>query len=367
MRNVVFFNTVKFWGGGEKLHLEYALKFREHGFHVLLGASESSPLAEKGKAAGLPVFAISAGNLSFLNLLKYLKLIRRFRKEQADTVIISGSPDLKLGALAAKMAGVANIVYLRGLAAPVKNTPLNRFLFNRVLTDIVANSEETKRTILMNFKGAVPPENVAVIYHGIELDDYPPCPVVPHDPVILGTAGRLTPQKGQQLLIEVARLLKIKSIKFRLMIAGTGEMQAELEQLIVKYGLHEEVLLCGFVKEMVGFMNSVDIFLLSSVWEGFGYAIVEAMAASKPVVAFDISSNPEIISENHTGYLVAYPDVKAFAEKVEILIADTDLRLQMGKKGRERVTALFQLNDRIEEFISHLASRIPHHVNPGSP
>ena len=351
MRNVVFFNTVKFWGGGEKLHLEYALKFREHGFHVLLGASESSPLAEKGKAAGLPVFAISAGNLSFLNPLKYLKLIRRFRKEQADTVIISGSPDLKLGALAAKMAGVANIVYLRGLAAPVKNTPLNRFLF----------------TILMNFKGAVPPEKVAVIYHGIELEDYPPCPVVPHDPVILGTAGRLTPQKGQRLLIEVARLLKIKSIKFRLMIAGTGEMQAELEQLIVKYGLQEEVILCGFVKEMVGFMNSVDIFLLSSVWEGFGYAIVEAMAASKPVVAFDISSNPEIISENHTGYLVAYPDVKAFAEKVEILIADTDLRLQMGKKGRERVTALFQLNDRIEEFISHLASRIPHHVNPGSP
>ena len=243
MRNIVFFNTVKFWGGGEKLHLEYALKFREHGFHVLLGASEGSPLGEKGKAAGLPVFAISAGNLSFLNPLKYLKLIRRFRKEQTDTVIISGSPDLKLGALAAKMAGVANIVYLRGLAAPVENTPLNRFLFNRVLTDIVANSEETKRTILMNFNGAVPAEKVAVIYHGIELADYPPCPVIQHDRVVLGRAGRRTPQKGQLLLIEVARLLKMKHIKFSLLIAGTGEMQAELEELITKYGHQEEVVL----------------------------------------------------------------------------------------------------------------------------
>ena len=130
MQNVCFFNTVKFWGGGEKLHLEYALKFMEINYRVYLVTCKDSPLHRKGKETGLLNFNIYAGNLSFLNPLKYFRLIRFYRQEKIDTVIFSSSQDLKLGALSAKIAGVKSIVYLRGLAAPeflpdsCRNTPV---------------------------------------------------------------------------------------------------------------------------------------------------------------------------------------------------------------------------------------------------
>jgi glycosyltransferase involved in cell wall biosynthesis len=364
MKNVCFFNTVKFWGGGEKLHLEYALKFKEINYRVYLATSEDSPLHLKGKETGLLIFNIYAGNLSFLNPFKYFRLYRFYKREKIDTVIFSSSQDLKLGALSAKLAGVSSIVYLRGLAAPVKNSFLNRVLFRNILTQIVANSEATKRTILQNLGKYLDPEKVKVIYHGIELGVKPPSPgfspggaAVTGAGCLIGNAGRLTSQKGQQYLIETARLLKQKNIRFTLFIAGSGEMKSTLEKLIIQYNLQEEVVLLGFVEDVENFMNSIDIFVLTSLWEGFGYVIVEAMAACKPVVAFNLSSNPEIIINNETGFLVDFPDVEMFSRKIELLVNDENLRLQFGKKGRDRVEKYFQLDERIAEFEQYLLSQ----------
>ena len=361
MKNVCFFNTVKFWGGGEKLHLEYALKFKELNYRVYLATSKDSLLAKKGKDTGLLLFNIFAGNLSFLNPIKYFRLFRFFIKEKIDTVIFSSSQDLKLGALASKLAGVHTIVYLRGLAAPVKNSFLNRLLFYHVLTHIAANSEETKRTILQNFRKSINANKVKVIYHGIDLNQFDGKikpglnPVFQNrSGVILGNAGRLTSQKGQQLLIEIANKLKQKNISFTLFIAGTGEMKATLEKQIDKYNLQTEVILLGFVEDVENFMHGIDIFVLSSLWEGFGYVIVEAMAAYKPTIAFNISSNPEIILNDQTGFLIDYPDMETFYLKIESLINDEYLRRQFGKNGRERVEKYFQLDDRIAEFEHYL-------------
>jgi glycosyltransferase involved in cell wall biosynthesis len=363
MKNVCFFNTVKFWGGGEKLHLEYALKFKELNYRVYLATSKDSPLAQKGKEAGLLLFNIYAGNLSFFNPLKYFRLFRFYKKEKIDTVIFSSSQDLKLGAFASKLAGVQTIVYLRGLAVPVKDSFINRLLFNHVLTHIVANSEETKRTILQNLKHSIDADKVKVIYHGIDLNEFdgkikPGLNSVFQNSsgVILGNAGRLTSQKGQHLLIEVANRLKQKNIRFTLFIAGMGEMKSSLEKLIDKYNLHKEIILLGFVEDVENFMHGIDIFVLSSLWEGFGYVIVEAMAAYKPTIAFNISSNPEIIINDQTGFLIDYPDVETFCLKIESLINDEYLRVQFGKNGRERVEKYFQLDDRIAEFERHLIS-----------
>ena len=364
MQNVCFFNSIKFWGGGEKLHLEYASEFKKKNYNVYLVSKKNSPLSEKSNSQGFNTFNISVGNLSFLNPLKHIRLVRFFRKNNIDTIIFSGSQDLKMGGIAAKLAKVPNIVYLRGLAVPVKNSFLNRLLFKDVLTHIVANSEETKRTILRNLHNHIDEEKVKVIFHGIDvslltqkgsskLDDI----TNKGRGIILGNAGRLTKQKGQQYLIDIAKKLKDKNIEFTLFIAGTGEMHPTLEDLIVKNNLQKEVILLGFVKDVERFMSSIDIFLLTSEWEGFGYVIVEAMVQSKPVVAFDITSNPEIIIEDQTGFLADFPDVDMFAEKVQLLIEDDTLRQQFGAAGREDVLQRFQLNQRITEFEYYLLGK----------
>ena len=102
-------------------------------------------------------------------------------------------------------------------------------------------------------------------------------------------------------------------------------------------------------------MESTDIFVLTSLWEGFGYVLVEAMACCKPVVAFEISSNPEIIDDKVTGFLVKPFDVEAFADKIMLLLQDADLRTQMGLHGRKRVEDLFTIEktaDNLERMLS---------------
>lgn len=198
-------------------------------------------------------------------------------------------------------------------------------------------------------------EKVYVIYHGIEVHNVNITRKIKEvekqgNGIILGNAGRLTPQKGQDKLIEIAKKIKEQKVEFTLFIAGTGELKDSLKVKIKEYGLEKEVILLGFVKDMEAFMNSIDVFLLTSVWEGFGYVLVEAMLKSSPVVAFNMTSNPEIVTANETGFLVDYPNTDDFANKTVEFITNDTLRKSMGGKAKESVLNRFDLEDRITEF-----------------
>ena len=106
-------------------------------------------------------------------------------------------------------------------------------------------------------------------------------------------------------------------------------------------GVENEVIFLGFVENIKTFLNSIDIFLLTSLWEGFGYIIVEAMALKKPVIAFNVSSNPEVVENNKTGFLVKYKDINTFVRKVEYLINNKELRDKFGLAGRKNVETIF--------------------------
>jgi glycosyltransferase involved in cell wall biosynthesis len=361
MKNICFFNSIIFWGGGEKLHLENAIEFSKKSYNVSLLAHPKSPLWAKANSEGLKTFPVIAGNLSFLNPFKIVKLMQFYRKEKIDTVIFTTSQDLKLGSISAKLAGVEKIVYLRGLAVPVKASIINRIVFKYLLTHIISNSDETKRNILKHLGKHINEEKVHTIYHGVSVNNsgkdknhrLKEIQEKGHG-VILGNAGRLTSQKGHNKLIEIAKNLKNQQIDFTLFIAGTGDLESELQELIDQYNLQKEVILLGFVSDMEGFMNSLDIFLLSSIWEGFGFVIVEAMLRELPVVAFDISSNPEIVTADKTGFLVDYPDVEGFAQKTLQLINDEALRDKMGKAGLKSVFERFVIEDIITELESYI-------------
>ena len=357
MKNICFLNSTEFWGGGEKLHLEYALEFRKKNYNVFIAARKNSPLSEISYSKGLEISNTSVSNLSFINPLKLLKFIRFLIKNEIDTIVFTGSRDMKFGGIAAKLAKVPNIVYLRGLASPIKNSFLNRLLLKNILTHIVASSQETKRAILCNLHNHIEEDKVKVIYHGIQVNgknnkDKERLSAIKSagHGIILGNAGRLATEKGQHYLIEIAKRLKEKNAEFTLFIAGTGVLQTQLENLIEKYGLQKEVILLGFIKDIGSFMNSLDIFLWTSLGEGFGFAVVEAMSKSVPVVAFNISSNPEIIQGEKSGFLIDFPDLDMFTEKVMELIKDESKRLQFGETGQEIVMQKFQLKQKIAEL-----------------
>lgn len=357
MRHLCFFNSTDFWGGGEKHHLEYAVEMQKRSYKVVVACRENGPLWQRSVSAGLTVFPINVRNNSFLNPVKLNKLVRFYREYAIDTVIFSTSEDVKLGSIAANIAGVQQIVYLRVLAVPIRASALNRFIFKRLLTHVVANSQETKRNVLKHLGKYVEDSDVKVIYPGIQtdpsrIDEVSTLPEIVNNrnSLVIGNAGRLTQQKGQHLLVEVAKILKDRNVDFKLYIAGDGEMKQTLEEQIQEYQLGEHVILLGFVKNIEAFMNSIDIFALSSLWEGFGFVIAEAMIKGKPVVAFDLSSNNELIDDGETGYLVDYPDLEMFANKIMQLTGQPQLRESMGVKSKERIARLFSFDKGTESF-----------------
>lgn len=353
--NVCFFNSSKTWGGGEKWHFDMASMLHEKGYSVMLMTGLHSELFDRARNAGLPCRRIKVTNLSFLNCIRIIRLSRYFRKHAFDAIIINLSADLKLAGISAKLAGVRNIIYRRGSAIPIRNKPFNRFLFSRIINRIIANSEETKRTILQNNSRLFPLEKITTLYNGINLNAFDNMPAgqlfarKEHE-FIIGNAGRLVHQKGQQHLIRLASILDKEGLDFRIVIAGSGPMEEQLRQKAADARVEHRITFLGFVDQMKAFMESIDIFVLTSLWEGFGYVLAEAMACRKPVVAFRISSNPEIVTDNETGYLVELRDMEAMADKVLKLAADGSLREKMGIKGRERVEKMFNITRNKEAF-----------------
>lgn len=350
MPTVTFINTTPFWGGGERSHLEKAVALRRRGHAVTVVAHPSGPLLARARAAGLPSLALALGKLSPLDPRKHLRLARYLRDVAPDAVVLNASADLKVGAPAARRAGVPRIVYLRGLDAPIRDTAPNRYLIGRCVTHVIANSEATRSRVL----GELPidPAKVMVVYHGIDLSAPPPAARTgaPAGPLVIGNAGRLTAQKAQHELIDAAALLRERGVDCQVRIAGEGARREDLAEHISRLRLGERVRLLGFVDDMDAFYRELDVFALTSHWEGFGFALVEAMRHGLPVVAYATSSNPEIVADGLTGVLVAPGDVMALAEALAQLAADPARRRALGEAGRARVAERFDLERQLDAF-----------------
>lgn len=357
--NICFFNSSKTWGGGEKWHLEAATALDPALFQVVAGVHPDSELRKRLARAGIETRAFAIGNLSLLNPVRLWQLFRWFKSQCIDTVILNLPSDLKAAGVAAKLAGVPRIIYRRGSAIPVRNNLLNRWLFSAVITDVLANSEETKRTVLAHNPTLIEPDRIRVIYNGIDL---PPVDIPAIDqaaggqgkPVVLGTVGRLSYQKNQVFLLDVAKVLKQRGLDFRLSIAGEGPLEQELRAQARALGVADLVDFPGFVDDIPGFMRKIDIFLLCSHWEGFGYVMTEAMASSKPVIAFGNSSVPEIVVDQETGLLTEPGRLDLFADAVAALAVNPALRARMGLAGRRRVERIFSKRRLLEELTEFL-------------
>jgi glycosyltransferase involved in cell wall biosynthesis len=355
LQTICFFNTMNTWGGGEKWHFDVATFLDKQHYRPLVISSPGSPLLRRLISNGIKGYQMRIGNLSFLNPAKVFKIVRILKKEKVGVLISNLSGDMKVASIAGKIAGVPSIIYRRGSAIPIRNSPINRYLFRKVITKFMANSRETKRTILANNPLMVPEDKIRVIYNGVYLprysEDKEPLYKSSSSEIILGSAGRLSEEKGHFYMLEMMYLLKDDPLNFRLLIAGEGRLLHPLQRKVRKLEIEDRVEFLGFVDEMPAFFNSIDIFLLTSHYEGFGYVIAEAMASRRPVVAFDIKSSAEIVEHGVTGYLTSRESVEEMAGRVRELGMDRELREKMGNLGRKRVEELFSFEKNQAEIL----------------
>lgn len=344
-KTICFFNTNKAWGGGEKWHLTTAQEFERRGFHSILVTHTRSHLAREARKKKLTFYSFNVHNLSFINPIKILIMAAFFRSKKIEAVVMNLPSDLKLAGLAAKIAGVKSIIYRRGMPHPIRNSWLNRLLFQKVLTHVVANSEEIARSLHENNQDWFPKEKIVLVYNGVNtrlpLNTQTKLFAREGHEIILGNAGRLTEQKGQKYLIEMAQILKNEGIEFKLLIAGEGELQEALTEQIQKAGLAAEVTLLGHVTDMPAFMNSLDIFVFPSLFEGSANTLIETLHHGVPCIAFDVSSNPEIIQDRVTGLLAKPFEAQDLARCVKELIQNTEEKNSYIKNGERLVSEKF--------------------------
>jgi len=351
-KHLCFFNTNRPWGGGEQWHLTNALMARAHGYDVSVVANQGSALAERLRrmedAGGITLHTPALGGMSFLNPIAMAGLARFFRRKAVDAVLLCLPRDVKAGGVAARLAGVPDIIYRRGIAVPVRNRLSNRLLYGHVVTKLIVNSLETKRCVLAENPNLIDDGRIHLIYNGFDaaaFDARQSSPLVARRPdeIVIGTAGRLTPQKGQALLLEAAALLKARQAPpFRVLIAGVGELEAELKARANRLGVGDVVEFVGFVTDMKAFHQSIDIFALPSLWEGFGFVLAEAMCMGLPVAAFNVSSIPEVVENGVTG-LLGDPTAEALADNLLRLMRDEPLRKTLGGRGRARLLERFDV------------------------
>jgi glycosyltransferase involved in cell wall biosynthesis len=369
---ICFCNSNLAWGGGEKWHLESAVYFAGLGYKVFLAADPRGELWPRAqKFSGLRLSPWKIGNLSFLNPFKRAAFTRFLTDSGVTHLILNLPADLKLGmrAASAKPGLPIKTYYRRGSAIPVYPSAGNRRLFSG-LTAIIANSNETAAGVLKS--KLIEPGRIKVIYNGLDIAGFDAAlqasgnggparsrPVSGDFPLIIGNAGRLSLQKAQKYLLHMSVFLKKQAFPHCLVIAGDGELRAELLALAGSLELDfvqgREILseksvkkpsgvyFAGFVQEMPLFWRNIDLFVLSSVWEGFGYALAEAMLAGKALLAFNCNSMPELVKDGLNGCLLSPPGPEESAQEVGARLAERVMAMagdlaglqRMGEAGRK--------------------------------
>jgi len=159
--------------------------------------------------------------------------------------------------------------------------------------------------------------------------------------LIVGAAGRLSPEKGFEILIEAAAKVVPENSQIGFVIFGDGVLRESLAAQIKQRGLGDSVVLGGFRTDLERYVPHFDLFALSSFTEGLPVAVLEAFAGGVPVVATAVGGVPEVVQHGVNGYCVEPGCPQELARGILDVLADDTLRRTMGQNGRKRVVEEF--------------------------
>jgi len=333
------------WGGGEQWFSDAAQAMAERGHELVLAARKGTRLFETFQELGHCSFAMD-------------DLGRDFFDQRPQVVLCNSARELRrLIRLAPEPLGF-RIVMRRGIDRPLRDNLFRRHFWNQ-LSAILVNSDATGRTV----RGSLPwfPETrIRRIYNPVSIQ------VAPHvngntNVFRLGACGRLVKQKGFAFLLEaVARLGS--EIEWSLVIAGDGKLRKKLEAHAKRLGLGHRCHFLGQRDTLSDFYANLDVLIVPSLYEGFGFVAVEAALAGLPVVASNTSSLTEIVIDGTTGMLVPPRDAPALAAAIQRLAQDRKLAASYGQAAQHSAHERFnptRLQNELSDFLEDCAQLPP--------
>jgi len=358
-------DTARTWRGGQNQVLMTVNGLRAIGHRAALVAHPDGELRRRA-AEGLELVPIASR--TEMDLTAAWRLLRVVRRLAPDVIHAHDAHGVAMAALALSLgtgarAGVREpaLVAARRVDFHLRGNSLSRWK-HRQVDCYIAASEAIRQMLLAD---GVPEDRTVTVHEGIDVEHVQTAPPVnlhealwlPHQAPVVGNVAALVPHKGQRHLIEAARLVVRDIPDVRFVILGEGELREQLERQIREYHLEKHVLLPGFRIDVLGCIKGFDLFAMSSVTEGLGTSLLDAMACSRAIVATRAGGIPEVVEDGVTGILTAPRDHAAMAHAIVRLLGDAQARERMGAAGLARVQEHFTV-DRMVAQTAAVYSRV---------
>jgi glycosyltransferase involved in cell wall biosynthesis len=338
-------------GGAERVVADLARSLDRRVFRPLVCCLNfKGHLAEPLERDGVPVYSL--GKRPKLDLAVLLKLVRLMRRENVAVVHTHLWTSSFWGRLAAALARVPVVVVTEHNLDTWRRTHhlLADRLLGRVTDDWVFVSREVESFYRSRLE--IPPDRGHVVHNGIDLAPLRR-PVdraaararlgLPADARVAGVVGRLEARKGHRFFLEAMAAVAAREPGTLGLIVGDGKEREEILARRDALGLAETVRLVGYWPDLAEALAALDVFVLPSVMEGHPLAILEAMAAGKPVVATEVGGNAEAVEHGRTGLLVPPEAPGPLAEAILELVCDRERAARLGEAGRRSLESRFSL------------------------
>lgn len=342
-------------GGGTERRTVYILKYINRDiFEPILCVWEKKGVYAKDIPRETKVYAIKRRNKAF-TLLNMCKVIY---KEKPD-IIFGNMWGINTAAIVAlKMMffkrKVKLIIGIVTNPSYFKRQSIIRFLYS--FADlIVTNSYGIREYLVSSWK--IPKEKIRVIHNGVDIKNIDKLSLekanhiwIKNNYNLIISVGRLAEPKGLPYLLDALKIANKKNPIY-LIIIGMGEEEERLKKIAKKIGINNRVDFIGFKRNPFKYMAKTNLFILSSIWEGFPNVLLEAMVCRTPVVSTDAPYGPsEIIEDGVNGYLVPVADSTQLAEKILYVLENLDKQDNVIREARQTIEKKFTFDTMLKNY-----------------
>lgn len=366
--------------GAQEVARTLAEHLQTNGCTVTVCAFQDGPMRAEIEKLGVKVEILSRPRYSVVSLPKFLAEMRRIQRELAqliethhidvaqthilevlDFLVLTLKHKANLGVVLWTMqnaeflpTGKHHLIGLKRLAYRL----LYRLLASRV-DGFIAVSDEVRQSLLKQL-GPIQ-DKIFTICNAVDLEPFER----PGDKMalcaqlglnaqahLIATVGRLTEQKGHRYLIDAAASVVSTYPNAHLLFIGDGKLRSELQQQAQQAGLLQNIHFLGIRGDVPNLLAAVDLFVLPSLWEGLSVALLEAMAAGKPIVATAVSGTIEAMIHGETGLIVPPRDSRALADAIVQCLSNPAQARAMGQAAKQHVQMNFSAQKQAGEHVA---------------
>jgi len=346
------------YGGAERLLFDLVRNLDKKNYDVsVVCVVRGGPLVKEFENLGIDVKIIGKptklGLGAVYKIYKYLKVKK---PKIVHTHLFGGDTWGRMAAILARAPVIISTEHNINLDEGFIKRVFKRFL-SGLTTQIIAVSQAVKDYSVKTDR--INPDKIEVIYNGVDLKKfYNPRPEFFANKIpVIGVIARLDEQKGHRYLLEA--LARIKDYNFEVWLVGDGSLKNKLAKQAEALSIKNKVKFFGAKDDVRPILDKIDLFVLPSLWEGLGIAVLEAGAAARPVISTKVGGVPEIISDKKTGLLVEPKDPAGLAEAIKWILENQLKAQTMALALQKEVKEKFSLEKMVKEYDSLYQSLVP--------